>query len=240
METARLQEAAVRKVTQDLNALGEQVSHEKLVDLVMSYHDNDEYIQAFVGLVHPALDYTFYQMLSEQADQAKNKKDRRKARQVRDRILELTQAVEDQSRAAAEQATGLLREILESENVEQAVRQRVPMIDDMFMAVLQANLDAAQKQNNPQAVARLQAIQETVMQIIMESSPPEIRFINELLQIEDPLEARLKLVNEAGQYGPALLQTMTALIEQMQQRSNEPVAQRLAELRQEVEKVLEA
>ena len=69
----------------------------------------------------------------------------------------------------------------------------IPAINDLFLAVLDANIREAEKTNDTDLLSRLQQVHTIIHQIIMENTPPELQFVNELMQISDELEMRLKL-----------------------------------------------
>lgn len=234
----QLQEQALQKVTRDLNQFGNKVTRDKLVDLIISYDEHEEYLHALVALVRPALDYQVLQELSKRADEDKSKKVRVKARRVRDILVELLKEADAQSQMLVQQAGAVLQEIVNSPDLEAAIRQYVPQIDNVFMAVLEANLQESQKQNNEALFQRLQQVHMIISAMIMESSPPEVRFINELLRTEDVLEARLMLLDRAAEFGPRLLEYLDALIAQLEERGEAGLIQRLEELRGEAEKIL--
>lgn len=238
LQAAQAQEAALQKVADDLNKLGNQITRENLVDMAIEYADNDDHLQALVGLVRPGLDYNFFQLLSERIEDDRSKKTRRKLRAMRDRLLEIVEALDQQQRAVVQQASALLSEIVNSENIQNAIQERLPAINNVFMAVLEANIEDAKEKNNDALLQRLEQVHTLISQMVMQSSPPEIRFIDELLRTEDVLEARLMLMERAPEFGPRLLQYMENIIEQLQGRNEDPLAQRLIELRDEAEKVI--
>src|SRR5690606_11852125 len=96
----------------------------------------------------------------------------------------------------------------------------------------------AERQQNAGLLGRLQEVQQAISRLILDSSPPEIKFINELLQASDELEARLILSERIGEFGPPLLDYLDALVQQVSDRGQVGLAQRLMELRAEAEKIL--
>jgi predicted RNA-binding Zn-ribbon protein involved in translation (DUF1610 family) len=240
MEAARLQEELVQRVSEDINKLGQSITHEKLLDLVISHADNDEYLQAFVGLVRPALDYTFLQLLGNRIEEAKSKNSQHKLTRLRDRIVELTEQIDQRQRAMISQTTQVLQEIADSPDLNQAIEERIPLINDLFLSVLQANIQEAEKRGDQQTLQRLREIEEAVMRKLQESSPPEIQFINALLQTEDELEMRLMITEQAQKFGPDLFRYFDALIEDLSQRGADELVERLQVVRGEVSRVMES
>lgn len=238
MANVERQEAAIADVTSDLNELGEEISHENLLELAISYAENDDYLQAFVGLIRPVLDYNFFQNLSDQIENTDSEEDAALLSELRSRLLELVDEIDEQRKVILEQASDVLREIVSSNNIHQAIRENIPFINDVFLSVLEANIQAADERNDEEMLNRFQEVNQAIRELIREGTPPEIQFINDLLQAEDEVEARLMLVDQAPEYGEALLHTIDALIEDLQQRGNPPIVKRLEELRLEAEKVI--
>jgi hypothetical protein len=238
IERAQKQEDVIRRVSEDLQKLGRRATRDKLLDLLMKNDEEDEYIQAFVGLARPVLDYEFLTLLGEKIDEARNAKIKKKLTTLRDRIVQLTEEIDRHRQAVIQQSANILQEIINSPDIERAIMERLPLLDDTFMAVLEANLGEAQRRNNAVASQRLQTVYETLMQLMQQSSPPEIQFINQLLQIEDEMERRLLLVEKVPEFGAPLLEYVDNLIEDLNEQGAKPLAERLTQLRQEVARVI--
>jgi hypothetical protein len=69
------------------------------------------------------------------------------------------------------------------------------------------------------------------MQLIQEASPPEIKFINELMQIEDQAVATAVLKKRANEINQQLIDAMTYLVENLRQQAQPEAADRLDALR---------
>lgn len=233
------QEAAVQEVAERLQGMANnQLTSQKLVDYALEISDSDDKIQAMVGLIRPAFDYNFFTALSQQIDKTKDKAQAEKLTRLRERLLELTQMIDQQQQMMIQQAQAVLRDLLNAPNLEQAIAERLPMIDDMFLSVLSANIQAAEQRGDLLLGARLKDVYEKVMNALQASAPPEVRFINELLRQEDPLEARLLLTERAKEFGQPLLNYMDALIRSLTQREADHLVERLVELREAAAKVV--
>src|SRR5258708_10729457 len=104
------QEAAIKEVTDALNKLGDNAGYDELVKLAFELgHDGtgdegvengenfaDDKLQALVGLARPALDYQFFQTLTNRIDKAKGD-DKEAMTAIRDRFVELTTMVDKQN-----------------------------------------------------------------------------------------------------------------------------------------------
>jgi len=233
IQEAGQQEETIQKVANRLNALGEQATHDDFVDatLELAADGNDQTLQALVGLARPVMDYQFFQVLSNRMDQATGDEKTRIA-SARDRLLELTNIVDQQNQAVIQQAADTLRAILTSSDMDQAIRERIDLLDDTFLAVLSANIQNAEQTKDLVTAARLKSVFDKVVSILQESAPPVIQFINELMQQQNFDDARAKLDERAAEFGPDLLQWMDMLSQDLASRGNNMALNRLMRLRE--------
>lgn len=232
MGEATQQETLIQSVANDLNALGDQISRESLLDLAIRYAQeaSADQLEVLVGLTRPALDYAFFQLLSERIEAAREP-ERALLMSLRDQLLALTQAIDEQSQALVQQAAQALQAIVNSQDLDAAIRSRLDLIDDTFLSVLTANIQNAEQTGKPEVAARLRAVLERIMTILQENAPPAIQFINELLQQPSAERARELLVARAAEFGRDLLDTMTALMNELGARERSATLERLIALR---------
>jgi CpXC protein len=241
LQKAADQESRIQEVANALNALGENATQEDFVNLTLQLADigDDETLQVLVGLARPVMDYQFFRILSERIEQAEGE-EKERLLAIRDRLLDLTGAVDKQNEAVLKQAADTLRAIANSSDIEAAIRSRLELLDDTFLAVLSANIQNAEQNKDLMTAARLKTIFEKVVAILQESAPPVIKFINELMQYQDADEARQKLTERAHEFGPELVQWMDMLREDLAARGNNMALERLGQLRDEAVQVLES
>ncbi len=240
LQQAGQQEAMIQEVAAALNALGERASYDDLVDLALQLagdENGDEKLQVLVGIARPSLDYQFFQALTSQIDNADgDEKDDLES--VRDRLLELTSMVDQQNEAVIKQATDVLRGILNSPDIDAAINARLDLMDDTFLAVLSANVQAAEQAKDIATSAKLKTIMEKVVEALRENAPPAIKYINELMQAPSFEEAQASLAERADEFGPELVQWMDMLGQDLATRGNSPALERLGKLRDEAVKAL--
>lgn len=231
MAAAQVQEEVIRAVAEDVQRLGEEnLSREAFMDLVLSYMGDDDRVQALVGLMRPAFDYTFFQELSGKIETTQG--DEREAlTNLRASLLEMTAAIDQQTQVVLQRAADTLRSIMSAEDIEAAIRPRLDAIDDTFLAVLQANIRAAEERQDLQAAARLKQVLEKVLEVLRESAPPQIRFINDLLTAPSDEEARQLIQAEAASYGAELLDLMEAVALDLEEGGRTEEAARLRNYR---------
>ncbi len=216
LQEMEAQEGAIQAVVERLQAL-EAPTLDDFIDLTLELADDDRQLQALVGMQYGAFDYHFFQGLSARIDAADGEEESR-LEGVRARIVALTDTIKKRQEDQAKAASMILSEIANSDNVQEAVRQNLPYLDDTFMMVLAANLKAAQDRNDAAAVNRLQEVSDAVNTIVQESVPPEVQFISRLLEQPSLDQAKALISAEGGQYGGALLPVMDALLADLQDR----------------------
>ncbi len=240
MRDAQEQEAVMQEVAESIQALGTQPVRADFLSLAQRYAGDDQRLEALVGLIRPAFDYAFFQDLTAAIGKAPAD-EREKLETLRDRLLELTQAVDAQTQAVIADAAKLLQ-VFASAPDEQAldglIRENVAVLDEAFLSVLLANLQQAESQGRSDLVAKLTDIYERVLGVLREQMPPVLRFVNELLGAPTPEEQQKMLDENAKAFGESLLTTIDAVSEAMSARGEDSIIERLAELRAAAEQAL--
>ena len=221
----------VQAAIKSLQEAGKELTREKLLAIVLEA-PNEIRLSALVSLARPAMDYTFFQLLSDRIDRARGK-GRERLIELREKLLELTGEYDQQIRAREEQVRQLLNEILESESPEEATRQALPAIDEIFLQVLNSEMEAARKKGDLERIGRLQK----VIDVVQEASapPPEVEFVEELLEAPDD-QARRKLLEEhREEITPEFMQMLASLLSQVQGSEQDPeLVERLKALNRQV------
>jgi len=195
--------------------------------------------QVAVGLARQAMDTQFFQVLSNRLMKSKDVAERQQIEQVRKRLSELTAIIDQQNETVIKRATDTLRGLLSTPDIDAAIEQRLELFDDTFLAVLQANIQAAEKARDVAASARLKQLFEKIVAALQSTAPPAVQFINELVSAPT-FEDSLAMVQEgAAQFGPELLQWIDVLLEDLSASGEgNPALDRLARVRVEVERAL--
>ncbi len=183
------------------------------------------------------VDYAFFQELTsrlEAAEQEGRVEEAGRLRTLRDTLLELSEQVDQEARAALGRAADLLRELLRSPEPEAFVREHLADFDDAFFIVLGANLQAAQKAGRPEVYRRLQELGMLVLEVAQEKLPAEVRLIRSLLDAEDDEEVETLLVENQAWVDEDLVALMRDLAEDVARERAES-ATRLRELADRIE-----
>ncbi len=216
-------------VARELQGLGKKLTPDKLLELVINARDDDK-LAAYVSLARAGMDYAFFEALTRRIDRATGKEKGRLSH-VRDQLLEMTQEIDKAAKAQMAEATSLLRQLMEAPDLNQALRENLERIDDAFLAVLNLNIEAAQKAKRPDALARLTQISDAINRLMQESAPPELKFIDELLQMQPESAAEEALKNRPGVVTQELVDTMNYVGESLRQGGQADLADRMDRLR---------
>lgn len=207
----------------DLRELGENLTHEKLVDLVVQA-PNDTRVRALVSLARPAMDYTFFQLLSERIEQAQGE-DRERLTQLRARLLELTQQVDQQVEAHVREIRKLIEAIAKEENLQEAMAQVMPAVDEYFVRELNSLLDEARQKGDLELSNKYQQM----MALIQEASKPpaEVQLLEEYLELADDDGRKGFLQSHADQLTPEFMEMLGNLAAQAHGSEDREFAERV-------------
>jgi hypothetical protein len=222
----KAQEEAVKEATESLQALSEQgLTHETLLDLFVEAPDENRVV-ALANLTRPALDYSFFQLLTERIDQSQGE-DKENLTSLRQQILEITEELDRIQEARAAQSAALLKTLLDAEDLDQALMQALPMIDDLFVSILQANIQDAEKRKDEDLLNRLSAIEQRLRSLAQESMPEGLKLAQSILEIEDE-EGAIKLLEESKkEIDNDLLNALVSTIQQLEAADQQEAAARI-------------
>ncbi len=190
-------------------------------------------VETMITFGRPAIDYLFYQQLTERITAAEQAGERERANiltALRETILDETARLDEEARQAAEEAMEFLGQALESDDPQAFIRAHIHQVDNLFMSILAANLQAAEQSGQTEAMERLERVSDAVTALVLESQPPEIQFINHLLSAEYP-EGTLALLQENRQgINDQLLEVMRLVAEDLGKNGREETAQRMLQV----------
>lgn len=222
----KAQEESLKGATESLQALAEQgLTHETLLDLLVEAPDENRVV-ALVNLTRPALDYSFFQLITERIDKAQNE-EKEHLTSLRQQILEITEELDRIQEARAAQSAALLKTLLDADDLDQALVQAIPMIDDLFLGILQANLQAAEERKDEEFLKRLSAIEQRIRSLAQESMPEGLKLAQRLLEIEDEAEA-IKLLDDSKEaIDSDLLNALVSTVQQLEAGQQKEAAARI-------------
>ena len=216
----------VEAAVESLREAGEELTREKLLDLVITA-PNETRLNALVSLARPGMDYEFFSMLSDRIDRARGD-GRTRLIELREHLLEMTQAVDQQMEARANQAQQLLNSLLQAENIEEAMLQSLPAIDEFFIHELDAVLEMARKEGDLEKSAKLKRMQDILEQA--SSAPPGVELIQNLVDAPDDEERRKLIVANQDEITPEFLETLSNIVAQVDASDDQELAARVKDV----------
>ncbi len=207
------QEKSLKAAEEAIRKLGERPTLDEVVDTFIAAADDELQLTALTSVLRPVMNYEFFSRLTERIDKAPEG-EKTKLEKLRDHLLKLVQEVDKAMQNEIKVHREAVERVLSAENVEQAIQEVAPLIDPIFLEILENELKEARQKGDLQRSARISQVLETIEKLT--APPPEIALIQSLLEAPDA-EAREKLLKENRKLvNEALVQQMAALIGQLQ------------------------
>ena len=202
-----------------INTLLANPTRENLLESLLSAPDSDAR-EALLAVGRAMLDYPFFQQLTARIDAAQAGGDRAEAdrlTELRKEILVLRDKLDAQAQQALARRAAILREIMVSEDIAQAVQARISLIDDLFLTVLTSEMQAAQQAGDAKTFERLQQIGNAAVQAVQSRQPPELQFLNALLSAEYPDQTRALLERNRRALVPELVEWLATVADDLRE-----------------------
>ncbi len=228
LEAAETQEAV--KDLQELSKAG--ITRENLLELLIKSSNSDIRLTTIASMARGGLDYTFFQLLSDKID-ASSGNEKVGLESLRERLLTITQAVDEAMKTQLEEARKLVNELMAAEDVDKATQEALPRFNQAVAEVINQEAQAAQATKDEAKLRKLSQI-ITVIQSA-DSSNAYLSFVDALLQEENP-ENRAAMLEESGDLiNDEFMQLLGGLIGQMEQQGDQPeMLEKVRDLNREI------
>lgn len=236
LEEQAQQEEAMRELAARLDELGDGATRQSFLELALEYASSDQHLQALVGMVRPALDYQFFQLLASAIDQAEAE-EAAHLQSLRDHLVQLTEQVDREMQRSTQRAVDFLKYLLSLNPVEAisaALEQNANLIDDQFMAVVSANIQESERRGDSATRDRLREVYEQSIGVLQSQMTPELRFLNELMSIDDSSERRRRIQQQAKHLGAGLDEMIGAVQDMLRSQGQDDAIERLDAIRLEL------
>jgi len=214
---------AAQKSLQDA---GQGLTREKLLDIILE-SKNDARLKAYVSLARNGMDYQFFQLLSEKIDKTTGE-EKTKLEYTREKLLEFTNEVDKQIEERYKQAQEIVENILSQDDMVKAVQENIQNITQDVVEIANQMLRQASDQNDYARMGKLQKMIEVLRQA---STPPEVEFIEHLLDAPDDATIEKMLEDNGEMVNDEFMQALVGLIAQVDQAAEQgnPEAKDLSE-----------
>jgi hypothetical protein len=224
------QEEELRAAAESLNQYKDKLTRKVILDLCIDAPDENR-VSALVSLIRPAMDYEFFSLLTNRIDSSSGDQKTRIIN-LRKQLLELTEEIDNIEKARVAQAGSLLQALVNTPetDLDNAIKEVLPMIDQRFLSILQANIHASEEQNDRSLLEQLRKLDQRIHDIILESMPAGIQFAQKIINIEDEAEAIKTIKASADQIDDEFLNTLISASKRFEESGDTKQAERLNRL----------
>jgi hypothetical protein len=208
---AREYEAAIKSLQE---ASEQGLTREKLMDMLIEA-PTETRLNTLISLARSGLDYSFFQVLTGRIDAAEGE-EKQKLVTLREKILKLSSEIDKAVEKHRGEVRQLLEHILAAADIRQAAEANLANFDEIFVEILQTEVQAARQRSDLERIARLQK----VVAVIEEASapPPELQVINELVEAADDAERQQILQLNAAMVNDEFIGLLNNLVMQAEQQ----------------------
>lgn len=234
------QQLVLRKFQKEAQKQG-GLSPELLFKHVLLYESDPQLVQALATVGQAALNYTFFGLLSSEIDQRKRNGERRRAsdlEDIRKQLLKLYDQAQAEAREVMNVASQQLEYLLKAPDMQAAIREKLPELDEAFMYLLSSTLAQATQSGAKEQAEKLQTVRDLIMEEVESQTPPEIHFLNALLEMERESDRRQLLEANPQMLSPELLNILQMLITQADQAGDKDGVRHIKKVHKQVEKML--
>ncbi|HKI53070.1 MAG TPA: hypothetical protein VJ987_03020, partial [Anaerolineales bacterium] len=178
---------------------------------------SDARLKAYVSLVRGGMDYQFFQLLTDKIDKASNA-DKTKLESMREKLLEFTNEVDKQVEARYKQAQELVESILSQDDIVKAIQDNAQNITQDVVDIANQMLKQASDANDYARMGKLQKMLEVLKQA---STPPEVEFIEHLLDAPDDTALDKMLEDNKDMVNDEFMQALVGLVAQVDQAAEQ-------------------
>ena len=150
-----------------------------------------------------------------------------------DHVRATIERMDAEAQTMFQNATNLLRDVLDSEDPRALLTDHSKDINEAFMVVLEANINAAVRAGQNQVAQRMVELRQMTVEVMQEAMTPQERLINQLLSVETAGEATKLLRKNIVHVNPAFVKEVNTLAEQMEKSGRKDMVERLRQVARE-------
>jgi hypothetical protein len=212
--------------TKALQELGQGLTREKLLDVVLQ-SPSDARLRAYATIARGGMDYQFFQLLSGKIDKAAGE-EKARLESMREKLLDLTNEIDKQMEARYKQAQEFVESLLAQDDVVKAVRNNLNSFTQDAVDIVNQMLRQASEKNDYTRMGKLQKMVEVLREV---STPPEVSFIEQLLDAPDDMTLDKMLEENRDLINDQFMEALVGLVAQVDQAAEQgnPEARGLSE-----------
>jgi hypothetical protein len=202
--------------TKTLQEIGQGLTREKLLDVVLQ-SPGDARLRAYVTVARGGMDYQFFQILSERIEKASGD-EKTRLEGIRNKLLEFTNEVDKQLEARYKQAQDFIDSLLAQDDIVQAVRDNLNNFTQDAVDVVNQMLRQASEKSDYTRMGKLQKMVEVLREV---STPPEVSFIEQLLDAPDEAALAKMLEGNKDLINDQFMEALIGLVGQVDQAAEQ-------------------
>ena len=202
--------------TKALQEVGQGLTREKLLDIVLQ-SPNDARLRAYATIARGGMDYQFFQLLSERIDKASGE-EKAPLESIREKLLDYTNEIDKQMEARYKQAQEFVESLLAQEDIVKAVRENLNNFTQDSVDIVNQLLRQASEKNDYTRMGKLQKMVEVLREV---STPPEVAFIEQLLDAPDEMALNKMLEENKDLINDQFMEALIGLVAQVDQASEQ-------------------
>jgi hypothetical protein len=212
--------------TKNLQEVGQALTREKLLDIVLE-SQSDARVQAYATIARNGMDYQFFQLLSERIDKASGE-EKTRLESIREKLLDYTNEIDKQMEARYKQAQEFVESLLAKDDIVTAVRENLDGFTQDAVDIVNQMLRQASEKSDYTRMGKLQKMVEILREV---STPPEVSFIEQLLDTPDDMALDKMLDENRDLINDQFMEALIGLVAQVEQASEQgnPEAKALGE-----------
>ena len=212
--------------TKTLQEVGQGLTREKLLDIVLE-SPNDARLRAYATIARGGMDYQFFQLLSDKIDKASGE-ERPRLESIREKLLDFTNEMDKQMEARYKQAQEFVEALLAKDDIVKAVRDNLDGFTQDAVDIVNQMLRQASEKSDYTRMGKLQKMVEILREV---STPPEVAFIEQLLDAPDDMALDKMLDENKDLLNDQFMEALIGLVAQVEQATEQgnPEAKALGE-----------
>lgn len=212
--------------TKALQEVGQGLTREKLLDIVLQ-SPGDARLRAYVSLARGGMDYQFFQLFTERIDKASGE-EKTRLEGIREKLLGFTNEIDKQLEARYKQAQEFIDSLLAQDDIVKAVQDNINNFTQDAVDVVNQMLRRASESNDYTRMGKLQKMAEVLREL---STPPEVAFIEQLLDAPDDAAIAKMLEGNQDLVNDQFMETLLGLVTQVDQAAEQgnPEAKNISE-----------
>ena len=199
-----------------LQEAGQGLTREKLLELVLA-SPGDARTRAYVSLARAGMDYQFFQLLSDKLAGASGE-EKTKLEAIREKLLDFTNELDKQIEARYKQAQEFVESLLSQDDIVKAVRDNLDAFTQDAVDIINQMLRQASEKSDYARMGKLQKMVEVLREV---STPPEVAFVEQLLDAPDDAAVEQMLESNSALINDQFMQSLIGLVAQVDQAAEQ-------------------